>query len=367
MALETGLADEVLSCNEWNEVPARLGKTENGKRWLEAFEKARYPWFEMSCGLGWYHHEPTWNQNLNVPLVNIKRYIEMLKLGKSITRPREKVVDERNRVIAEYRSLISSETDLKAFDMLSGIAAKAAPHSEDHNWYWSNYENAIFFGKMRELGSVFVSHNIIKEEDDIFYMHRFEIPQVIYDLCINWAVSAPPVSSYYWPDKIARRKEIVEKFRAWQAPPALGPAPDFVTEPITIAMFGITTERINDWLSAKEVKAGEIKQLTGFAASSGIAEGPAHVCKSIEEISQLKVGEILVASTTSPNWAPAFQIINGCVTDIGGTFSHAAIVAREYGTPSVLGTGFATQAIRTGDRIRVDGNKGVVTILEPEK
>jgi pyruvate, water dikinase len=364
LALDSGLAEAILSCKQWQEVPEKLGQTEAGKGWLDAFEKARYPWFEMSCGLGWYHHEPTWNQNLDVPLTNIRRYIETLKMGKPIARPRDKVVEERNRVTAEYRSLIRNEADLETFNMLSGIAAKVAPYSEDHNWYWSNYENAIFCRKMRELGEVFVNHKIIKEADDIFCFNRFEIPQVLYDMAINWASGTPPVASYTWPDKVARRKEILERFKEWQAPPALGPAPEVVAEPITIAMFGITTERINDWLDAKEVKHGEIKNLTGFAASPGVAEGPARVCKSPDEIAQLRIGEILVASTTSPTWAPAFQSINGCVTDIGGTFSHAAIVAREYNMPAVLGTGFATQAIRTGDMIRVDGNKGVVTILQ---
>ena len=365
MALDTGLAEAILSCNRWAEVPEKLRKTDAGKRWLDTFDGARYPWFEMSCGLGWYHHEPTWNQNLDVPLANIKRYIETIKQGKSITRPREKVIAERKRVTAEYRSLIKSEEDLKSFDMLSSVAVKVAPYSEDHMWYWTNFENAIFFRKMRQLGNIFVQHNITKEQDDIFYFNSFEIPEVLYDLLINWASGTPPTGSYRWPGKVARRKEIMEHFKAWQAPPALGPAPDTVTEPITIAMFGITTERINDWLSAKEIKRGEIKKLTGFAASPGVTEGRARVCKSMDEIAQLKVGEILVASTTSPTWAPAFQSINGCVTDIGGTFSHAAIVAREYGMAAVLGTGFATQVIRTGDKIRVDGDNGVVTIIEP--
>ena len=364
MALDSGFADGILACEHWGEVPGKIGNTEAGKRWLETFEAARYPWFEMSCGVGWYHFEPTWNQNLDVPLANIKRYIETLKLGKSITRPRERVIKERDRVIAEYRALITNDEDLKGFDMLSGIAIKVAPYAEDHMWYWTNYEHAIFYRKMRELADVFVNHDIIKQQDDIFYFNRYEIPEVLYDLCTGWAISAPAVSSYYWPDKISRRKEILERFSEREAPPALGPAPDDMNEPFSIAFFGITTERINNWLDAKEVKPEDLKELTGFAASPGVAEGTARVCRTIEEISSLGVGDILVAATTSPTWAPAFQSIGGCVTDIGGTFSHAAIVAREYGMPAVIGTGYATQGIKTGDKVRVDGDKGIVTIIE---
>jgi len=364
MAMDTGLADAILSCQNWEEVPDKLGSTEEGKKWLKTFEDARYPWFEMSSGVGWYYRDPTWNQDLNIPLANIKRYIATLKLGKSIARPREKVIEERDKTIAEYRSLIQNEEDRKGFDMLSHVAVTVAPYAEDHMWYWSNHEHAIFFRKMRELGQIFLNHSIVKEPDDIFYFNRYEIPEVLYDLCINWASGTPPVSAFHWPEKIARRREILEIFEEWKAPPALGPAPKVMAEPFAIAFFGITTERINDWLDAKEVKPGEVKELTGFAASAGVAEGEARVCRTIEEISNLKVGEILVASCTSPTWAPAFQSIAACVTDIGGTFSHASIVAREYGMPAVVGTGYATQCIRTGDKIHVDGNKGVVMILK---
>ena len=82
-----------------------------------------------------------------------------------------------------------------------------------------------------------------------------------------------------------------------------------------------------------------------------------------EEVNDLQQGEILVAPITAPSWAPVFPKIQACVTDIGGMMSHAAIVCREYGVPAVTGTGFGTDKIKTGDRIRVDGSSGKVTIL----
>lgn len=78
----------------------------------------------------------------------------------------------------------------------------------------------------------------------------------------------------------------------------------------------------------------------------------------------MKDGDILVCPVTNPSWGPVFGRIKAAVSDIGGTMSHAAIVAREYGLPAVVGTGQATKRITTGMRLRVDGDRGIVTILD---
>ena len=88
-------------------------------------------------------------------------------------------------------------------------------------------------------------------------------------------------------------------------------------------------------------------------------EGKARVIKDVKELGLLEEGEILVATTTSPSWAPAFTKIAGAVTDVGGAMCHAAIVCREYGLPTVVGTGTGTSTIKTGDIIRIDGDEGV--------
>jgi pyruvate,water dikinase len=113
------------------------------------------------------------------------------------------------------------------------------------------------------------------------------------------------------------------------------------------------------------VAAGEdVSEIKGFASSAGIVEGPARVLKLLRDIVDLQPDEILVCPSTNPSWAPVFTKIKAAVTDIGGLTSHAAIVCREYGVPSVTGTGVATQVIKTGDILKVDGDTGVVTIVE---
>jgi pyruvate,water dikinase len=94
-----------------------------------------------------------------------------------------------------------------------------------------------------------------------------------------------------------------------------------------------------------------------------VAEGPARVIFAADQIGEVQAGEILVAPLTAPSWAPIFSKIGATVTDVGGMMSHAAIVCREYGLPAVTGTAFGTTQIKTGQRIRVDGSNGTVTLI----
>jgi pyruvate,water dikinase len=108
----------------------------------------------------------------------------------------------------------------------------------------------------------------------------------------------------------------------------------------------------------------DTKQLNGTPASAGVVEGIARVVHGVDQMHTVKQGEILVAPTTNPSWTPVFSRISACVADGGGMMSHAAIVCREAGLPAIVGTGRATRVIKSGQRIRVDANAGVVTILD---
>ena len=84
----------------------------------------------------------------------------------------------------------------------------------------------------------------------------------------------------------------------------------------------------------------------------------------LEDSAQLQAGEVLVTTMTNIGWTPIFPRAAAIVTDLGAPLSHAAIVARELGIPAVVGCGDATTHLKTGDRVRVDGGRGVVQILQ---
>ncbi len=103
--------------------------------------------------------------------------------------------------------------------------------------------------------------------------------------------------------------------------------------------------------------------LVGQAVSPGVVEGRAHVILDPRS-ARLEPGEILVCPSTDPGWTPLFLTAGGLVMEIGGMITHGSVVAREYGIPAVVGVRQATTRLRTGQHIRVDGNRGRVMVLE---
>ena len=105
---------------------------------------------------------------------------------------------------------------------------------------------------------------------------------------------------------------------------------------------------------------GDIK---GFAGAAGKVRGRVVVIDSVDKIGLIKQGDILVTTATNIGWTPAFSKVSAIVTDIGAPLSHAAIVAREFGIPAVVGCGNATMLLKTGETVEVDGAAGVVRKL----
>lgn len=182
--------------------------------------------------------------------------------------------------------------------------------------------------------------------DDIFFLSLDEMTRVLAgdDLAVL---------------RIPARRE------AYQREVALPPYPAIITGCFDPYAWAADPNRRGDYFDSRQVKPGPIvATITGLAVTSGSVEGIVRRLDRPEDGSQLQPGEILVTTSTNVGWTLLFPRLAAIVTDVGAPLSHAAIVARELGIPAVVGCGNATTRLKTGDRVRVDGGRGVVELID---
>ena len=362
LAVELGVSDVVGRAVNEGELVTALAGGDAGERWLADFEGTKDPWFYFSCGTGvFHHHHRSWIDDTRFPIGTIGSYIGRLGAGEDISRPREAVLAERERVTREYRALLRPEMR-SAFDESLALARMVFPYVENHHFYIDHRYMTIFWNKVREFGALLTRHGFLANEEDVFLLRHDEVRSALEELRLHWSSGGAGVARgpRRWPLLVERRRAIYDAMCVWAPPPALGRPPGEMTDPMTVMLWGVTNESVQEWLSSDDDTADV---LTGYAASPGVAEGFARVLLRIDQLAELEDGEILVAPVTSPSWTPVFHRIAGAVLDTGGIMCHAAIVAREYGLPAIVGTGTGTRRIKTGDRVRIDAGTGVVTIL----
>lgn len=184
----------------------------------------------------------------------------------------------------------------------------------------------------RRIGELLVADGVLDEVDDVMYLTADELAA---DL------PADPRTL------VAERRAEQARYRSFEIPTAFWGSPAPMVATATDDGDG-TRDHTGD--------------VVGIGASAGVAEGIARVVTD-PGFSEVEAGEVLVAATTDPSWASVMLVSSALVVDIGGTLSHAAVVARELGIPCVVNTGDGTTRLRTGDRVRVDGASGTVTVL----
>lgn len=128
-------------------------------------------------------------------------------------------------------------------------------------------------------------------------------------------------------------------------------------------LHGVTGRRLADRYRTRPALHDKVGELRGQVAYPGVVRGKAKLVLTTRDIPKVAKGNILISSSTNPDLLPAMKLAAAFVTDMGGIVSHAAIVAREFHTPCIVGTKVATKVIADGDRLEVDANRGIVKIL----
>lgn len=262
-------------------------------------------------------------------------------------------IETRDAYIEAAREELGGGEELAQFNEML-----ATNQAANFAW-WNDEHNALIDRRIaipvRRLTLTLAPHLVeegrISEPTDMFFVFKHELYDAMGGDEAEWErlkALIPERRAYYdqWRE------------RGPELPPVVGTVPPRIEDPIMIEIFGITEHYLRT-VTASESQA----QLTGFPASRGVAEGTARVIHSVNQLSELEPGEILVCNGTTAEWTAVYGIIKACVCDGGGSLSHAAIVSREYGVPCVVGTARATATISTGDQLRVDGNEGTVEII----
>jgi pyruvate,water dikinase len=170
-------------------------------------------------------------------------------------------------------------------------------------------------------------------------------------------------------EELAKRADYRKSHTASEAPTTLGspkPSPPDLTAlpPASARIMRAFLTSISEIFDSAMTTQHEGPCLHGLAACKGIYEGPARRISSPAEFEQIVKGDVLITESTSEAFNIILPLLGGIVTDNGGLLSHAAIVAREYGIPGVVGTREATKRISNGMRVRVDGDTGEVKVIK---
>ncbi len=197
---------------------------------------------------------------------------------------------------------------------------------------------------LREIGRRLVTAGVIAEREDVFWLKVDEV-----EAAARALDAGQPAQD--------QRRVVAERRAMWEREQT-------VTPPVTLPIKGGARFLGIDWSNWMPARTDQAAgdTIKGIGASPGRVAGVGRVIHGPGEFSRMRQGDILVAKITTPAWTPLFALAAGVVTDVGGPLSHSSIVAREYHIPAVLGTGVATERIRSGQRITVDGDGGVVTM-----
>lgn len=281
---------------------------------------------------------PTWGEDPAPVLGFVRSYLDAGE-ARSPHRQQAHLVEKREALTAEVRSAMRSSIRgrLVVAPIFDWVLRQTQVHTRERDTI--HFELTRLFPPLRamlhELGRRWTQQGLLDDPDDIYYLTLEQATAMV--------ESPQPMQKAVQAGRVAYRDNLS---RSW---------PDIIR-------YG---EEIYRGMEDGEEQPGEDGRWQGVAGSPHVATGHARVIRGPEEFHSLRRGEILVAPSTDPAWTPLFALAGAVVTEVGGILSHGAIVAREYGIPAVMGVRGITDALQTGQRITVDGNRGLVTLEEP--
>jgi pyruvate,water dikinase len=289
----------------------------------------------------------TWFEDPSIALANVRNYLisdrDPYQEYAANRAKAESALADADAALAMYPEAVRGQ-----FEALVAIARAASFLQEEHNFYIDQAGLSTVRLTFLRIADRLTTAGVLEQPDDIFYLELPQIRSLLEDL-----ESMTDRKAVH--DLVQTRRRHLIQARSMTPPPFLGSPPgapgDNPMERATGRFFG-----------GPPKQSDRDDQIKGNAGSRGLVTGTAFVARTLDEATGVRAGQILVAITTMPAWTPLFGVASAVVTETGGPLSHCAIVAREYGIPAVVGAYGATERIRTGQTITVDGTTGIVTI-----
>jgi phosphohistidine swiveling domain-containing protein len=248
---------------------------------------------------------------------------------------RAAVGPDAEALVASVRERLSGNPDdLEQFERALGFARDVGPLTEGHNYWIDRRVQATLRRFCMSVARRLVDLGVMEDAADVFFLHRSEVPDLL----------RAPVDCH---DLIAARRAELDRQLALTPPRVIGQPPE---------------EEPGGRFDGIRIESTDRDLLKGTGASAGRASGPARVTLSPDDFARVQAGDIIICPSSNPSWVPLFSIAAGLVTDTGGVLSHAAVVAREFGLPAVVGTGDATTRIADGRTVELDGTTGDVRL-----
>jgi pyruvate,water dikinase len=208
--------------------------------------------------------------------------------------------------------------------------------TEIHNYWIDRLMQACIRTFALRVGQRLVGADVLDAASDVLFLSHAEVERSLRDANDRRSVIAERRATHAWN-------------AAAKPPPNVGKSPD----------PDVAADRFDGARYDPEPDG----RLRGTGASAGIARGTARVVLGASDFGKVAPGDVIVAPASNPSWVPLFAIAGGLVTNTGGVVSHAAVVAREFGLPAVVGVGGATTTIPDGATVVIDGTTGYVRIL----
>ncbi len=322
-----------------------LGALEGSERGRQFLAERIEPYQQEFGYHAIWSHEfayPTWKETKTPTIEALRGYVETdYDYPAAIAGVKEDLA----AAVAELMDDVPEGEDRERLQAALDLSLRMNPLTPDHHFYIDQGTNARLRIIAVAIGRKLVEAGLLDDPEDVIYLKYNEL-----------RVFMANPESLDARALVSERRD--ERERAYTIRPRewVGTATQTALDFPYNALWGFPEKFYRE----PPQTTGDLQ---GLAASPGIAEGTARYVGSLDDFDQVQKGEILICQMTNPAWVVLFTKIAGLVTDAGGAVSHPAVVAREFGIPAVVGTSNATERIRTGDRVRVNGATGVVEIL----